>query len=126
MLTTEGDRAYGILAQSVGGGGGDGGSASRPAFRKGDGAKFSLGGAGDEGGNSDPFRCAAPARSSRSGADAHGLFAQSIGGGGGSGGFSVTGSVATQGASVGASIGGAGAGGGNGGDVEAISLGDRS
>ena len=58
------------------------------------------------------------------GADAHGLFAQSIGGGGGSGGFSVTGSVATQGASVGASIGGAGAGGGTGGDVEAISLGD--
>jgi hypothetical protein len=70
------------------------------------------------------FPCAARARSSRTARTHTALFAQSIGGGGGSGGFSVTGSVSTQGSSVGAAIGGGGAGGGSGGDVEAISLGD--
>ena len=124
VLTTEGDRAYGILAQSVGGGGGDGGFSVAAGISKGDGAKFSLGGAGDEGGDSDLVSVRSAATIVTHGDDAHGLFAQSIGGGGGSGGFSVTGSIATQGASVGASIGGAGAGGGTGGDVEAISLGD--
>jgi hypothetical protein len=124
VLTTEGDRAYGVLAQSVGGGGGDGGFSVAAGISKGEGAKFSLGGAGDTGGNSDLVSVRSASTIVTHGADAHGLFAQSIGGGGGSGGFSVTGSIATQGASVGASIGGAGAGGGTGGDVEAISLGD--
>jgi hypothetical protein len=124
VLTTEGDRAYGILAQSVGGGGGDGGFSVAAGISKGDGAKFSLGGAGDVGGDSDLVSVRSASTIVTQGADAHGLFAQSIGGGGGSGGFSVTGSMATQGASVGAAIGGSGAGGGNGGDVEAISLGD--
>jgi hypothetical protein len=124
VLTTEGDRAYGILAQSVGGGGGDGGFSVAAGISKGEGAKFSLGGAGDTGGNSDLVSVRSASTIVTTGADAHGLFAQSIGGGGGSGGFSVTGSIATQGATIGASIGGAGAGGGTGGDVEAISLGD--
>ena len=124
VLTTEGDRAYGILAQSVGGGGGDGGFSVAAGISKGDGAKFSLGGAGDTGGNSDLVSVRSASTIVTHGADAHGIFAQSVGGGGGSGGFSVTGAVATQGASVGASIGGAGAGGGTGGNVEAISLGD--
>ena len=124
VLTTEGDRAYGILAQSVGGGGGDGGFSVAAGISKGDGAKFALGGNGDTGGNSDLVSVHSASTIVTQGADAHGLFAQSIGGGGGSGGFAVTGSVATQGASVGAAIGGGGAGGGTGGDVEAISLGD--
>ncbi|HKU14150.1 MAG TPA: hypothetical protein VJQ52_07115 [Steroidobacteraceae bacterium] len=124
VLMTEGDRAYGILAQSVGGGGGDGGFSVAAGISKGDGAKFSLGGSGDGGGNSDLVSVRSASTILTRGADAHGIFAQSVGGGGGSGGFSVTGAVATQGASVGASIGGSGAGGGTGGDVEAISLGD--
>jgi len=124
VLTTEGDRAYGILAQSVGGSGGDGGFSVAAGISKGEGAKFSLGGSGDTGGDSDLVSVRSASTIVTHGADAHGLFAQSIGGGGGSGGFSVTGSIATQGASVGASIGGAGAGGGIGGDVEAISQGD--
>jgi hypothetical protein len=124
VLTTEGDRAYGILAQSVGGGGGDGGFSVAAGISKGAGAKFALGGNGDTGGNSDLVSVRSASTIITHGADAHGLFAQSIGGGGGSGGFAVTGSIATQGASVGAAIGGGSAGGGTGGDVEAISLGD--
>ncbi|MEJ0008956.1 MAG: hypothetical protein WDM77_21975 [Steroidobacteraceae bacterium] len=49
-----------------------------------------------------------------------GLFAQSLGGGGGNGGFSVTGSVNASGASAGLSIGGAGNGGG---DAKAVNVG---
>ncbi len=51
------------------------------------------------------------------GNDSHGLFAQSVGGGGGSGGFSVAGSINVGGGSVGAALGGSGDGGGNSGRV---------
>src|SRR4029450_6146449 len=100
VLTTEGDRAYGILAQSVGGGGGDGGFSVAAGISKGDGAKFALGGNGDTGGNSDLVSVRSASTIVTHGVDAHGLFAQSIGGGGGSGGFSVTGSGFTAGSSV--------------------------
>ena len=45
------------------------------------------------------------------GSGAHALFAQSVGGGGGSGGFSVVGGVSRENAQISASIGGKGGGG---------------
>jgi hypothetical protein len=122
-LITEGDRSYGILAQSVGGGGGDGGFSVAGGISKGDGAKFSMGGHGGAGNHADTVSVRSAATIETSGADAHGIFAQSIGGGGGSGGFSVAGSISTQGSSVNASIGGYGAGGGDGKAVNVQSLG---
>ena len=48
-----------------------------------------------------------------------GVFAQSVGGGGGNGGFSVAGGFSTSGGGEASSVGGSGAGGGNGGEVSA-------
>jgi len=60
------------------------------------------------------------------GNNSHGLFAQSVGGGGGSGGFSVSGAITTGGGALGASFGGSGAGGGASGAVTLMNSGDIS
>uniref|UniRef100_UPI000E50B328 hypothetical protein n=1 Tax=Oceanicella sp. SM1341 TaxID=1548889 RepID=UPI000E50B328 len=85
VLTTSGDYSYGLHAQSVGGGGGDGGSvfdvsAGLPAVAVG-----GSGGAAGDGGNAT-VTVQDTARVVTHGMNAHGMMAQSVGGGGGSGG----------------------------------------
>lgn len=78
--TTSGDRAYGLLAQSIGGGGGLGGAGQASHY---DGVE--LGGKGGVAGNGGAMTLNLNAGShiTTSGAGAHALIAQSIGGGGG-------------------------------------------
>ena len=104
VITTSGSRSYGIQAQSVGGGGGDGGTS---------GAVFlSIGGSGAAGGNGGLVTVNQSGAISTVGADSHALFAQSIGGGGGNGGSATSISLFS-----GLAIGGSGSIGGMGGDT---------
>ncbi|VXA90198.1 autotransporter outer membrane beta-barrel domain-containing protein [Brevundimonas sp. G8] len=104
-ITTAGAQANAIQAQSIGGGGGDGGT-SGAAF-------LAIGGSGTSGGGSGLVTVNHGGALFTSGDDASGLFAQSVGGGGGN-----AGSATTIGAFVGAAIGGIGGSGGAGGDVD--------
>ena len=96
-MTTSGDYAYGIVAQSVGGGGGDGGDSF--SLSAGSIPSVAIGGNGGAGGNggtaivssiprdSDPqIDDLPPLAIVTHGDNAHGAVAQSIGGGGGTGG----------------------------------------
>jgi hypothetical protein len=78
-ITTSGGGSYGILAQSIGGGGGNGGTA---------GGIGAVGGSGSGGGAGGIVNVTNAEGSSvtTSGANAHAVVAQSIGGGGGTGG----------------------------------------
>jgi uncharacterized protein YhjY with autotransporter beta-barrel domain len=111
-LTTYGDRSYGVLAQSLGGGGGNGGFSVAGDISKSPALSLSLGGSGAGGGNGASVTVSNTGAVATHGANAHGIFAQSLGGGGGAGGFSVSGSI-SQGASASLSIGGQGGGGGH-------------
>ncbi|WP_206202886.1 autotransporter outer membrane beta-barrel domain-containing protein [Thioalkalivibrio sp. XN8] len=111
LLSTAGQGAVGLLAQSVGGGGGSGGF-SLAGSGAGTGAgTFSMGGAGDAGGYGHEVGVVSHSDIYTLGTEAHALFAQSVGGGGGSGGFSLAGVGAGTGAgslSLGGSAGGGG------------------
>jgi len=115
-IFTTGRHSYGILAQSVGGGGGDGGFSVAGGISNGPTVSFSMGGSGANGGNAGNVQVLNSSYISTEGENSHGLFAQSVGGGGGSGGFSITGNISSS-AGVGVSLGGSGAGGGNSGNV---------
>ncbi|MGF6230087.1 uncharacterized protein YhjY with autotransporter beta-barrel domain [Inquilinus ginsengisoli] len=117
LVATRGQDAYGVFAQSVGGGGGSGGAgdASSAASQ----AKFSVatsigvGGTGGTGGHADTVDVTSTGAVTTVGDGADGVFAQSVGGGGGAGG----GGVATAGGgvlSVAVGVGGSGGAGGNG------------
>ncbi|HEY5755346.1 MAG TPA: hypothetical protein VIU34_05955 [Steroidobacter sp.] len=112
-INTWGDRSYGILAQSVGGGGGDGGFSVAGSITRGASGRFSLGGSGDEGADGQTVDVVSENSITTRGDESHAIFAQSVGGGGGSGGFSVSGGISSQSGTVGLSIGGFGDGGGN-------------
>jgi hypothetical protein len=116
-ISTLGNHSYGLLAQSVGGGGGDGGFAVAGSISQGASANFGLGGDGEEAGVGRDVFVTSTSQITTQGNDSHGLFAQSVGGGGGSGGFSVAGTITASGGSVGAALGGSGDGGGNSGRV---------
>jgi hypothetical protein len=110
-ITTHGASAIGVLGQSTGGNGGDGGGAT--------GITVSVGGNGGTGGGStSPNAGAINAYLSGSsevltyGDFAHGVVMQSIGGGGGNGG-----NATTTGADLSVSVGGTGASAGSGGPV---------
>ena len=120
---TGGDRSTAIFAQSVGGGGGNGGDAVSiaPVISVAVGGSGGLGGAGNnvqviaEGSDIDTV-----------GNDAHGIHAQSIGGGGGNGGLAVSGTVPSGSGpfNISVALGGNGGGGGDAGalvDVQARS-----
>jgi len=98
-ITTQGMQAYGIFAQSVGGGGGTGGSsydfnaiaALSKAFNKNSNnsglnltESVSVGGNGKGGGNGGAVTVNNSGAITTYGSSAYGIFAQSIGGGGGS------------------------------------------
>lgn len=91
LISTQGDDSMGVVAQSIGGGGGAGGAVSGGSILGG----ISIGGSGQSGGTAgvvtlDNGAMANPAQAgfvvSTSGEHSSGLVAQSIGGGGGSGG----------------------------------------
>lgn len=83
-IWTEGNFSYGVVAQSIGGGGGNGGSSLNFGVT----GSLGVGGAGDSGGDGGKinFSGTSPASITTSGENAHGILAQSIGGGGGAGG----------------------------------------
>ena len=95
--------SFGILAQSIGGGGGHGGTAV---------GAFSVGAAGGKGGNGARVTVATTGSISTGMRQSSGIHAQSIGGGGGHGG----GGGAIDGV-LSVAVGGAGGNGGAGGDV---------
>ncbi|WP_323761998.1 hypothetical protein [Maricaulis sp.] len=112
---TFGNISHGILAQSIGGGGGNGGFAFSGSLAVGGTAggavNVALGGAAGDGAHADDVRVASTGVVETTGAGSHGIAAQSIGGGGGNGGWSATGNIAaggTAGVGVGVSIGGGG------------------
>ncbi|WP_233154716.1 autotransporter outer membrane beta-barrel domain-containing protein [Candidimonas nitroreducens] len=78
--STKGDRSYGFLAQSIGGGGGVGGAGKASNL-----TSVGLGGRGGAGGDGGNVSLVFNSGSviNTSGAGAHGIVAQSIGGGGG-------------------------------------------
>ncbi|CAM4202124.1 Autotransporter domain-containing protein [Bordetella tumbae] len=90
VLKTAGEHATGLLAQSIGGGGGVGGAATSRAVAYGaqsfSGA-LSIGGEGGTGGNGDTVTVKQQGRIETASNAAIGVAAQSIGGGGGNGGL---------------------------------------
>ncbi|GHB16202.1 autotransporter outer membrane beta-barrel domain-containing protein [Salinicola rhizosphaerae] len=141
-VSTQGDSAYGLVAQSIGGGGGNGGDVFNPSV----GAGVGVGGSGSGGGDgkvacvtnsydgcgglpsvsnpggetTDPDSAAPESGTgsaiSTAGSFAHGVIVQSIGGGGGNGG-NVDAASALSVATV--AVGGSGSGGGAGGAASA-------
>lgn len=113
QITTDGDRSHAIFAQSIGGGGGNGGFAI--SVGTGISATISIGGNGARGGDADDVMIKTAGEITTNGINAYGIFAQSVGGGGGSGGFAISASVESSGLSL--SLGGTGGGGGIGKNV---------
>jgi len=95
-IVTKSDTAFGIYAQSIGGGGGHGGNATELAgayFRRSDGIEknnlkisYTLGGTGGAAGDGNTVSVTNNAAITTSGVSSYGIIAQSIGGGGGNGG----------------------------------------
>ncbi len=122
QLFTTGDHSAGILAQSIGGGGGNGGMAITGAFSRTAAASVGIGGRGSSGGSGGYVGVTNAATINTTGDYAIGLAAQSIGGGGGNGGFTIGGALARS-ANLGVTIGGSGAGAVHGGTVEVTNTG---
>ncbi len=136
---TLGNDANGILAQSIGGGGGSGGFSASGGLGGRAGVGVSLGGSGDSGGNAGAvsvntaykYSSGAPLLSTlntlgawtyqTAGERSNGILAQSIGGGGGNGGFSLGGGIGAQ-VGIGVSVGGMGSGAGNASTVNVTSV----
>ncbi len=110
-ITTIGPNAFGVLLQSIGGGGGAGGNASGVIANVGGSGGFAADGGtvSFTAGNGEPWTTSDDSITT-SGVSAIGVLGQSIGGGGGDGGGS---------SGVFVTIGGTGSGGGNGGWVVA-------
>ncbi|MVW72385.1 autotransporter outer membrane beta-barrel domain-containing protein [Bordetella sp. 15P40C-2] len=122
VIDTQGKGAVGLLAQSVGGGGGIGGNSTGVGVTI---FSVSVGGSGGASGNGDSVRLTNRASISTRGDDAHGALLQSIGGGGGAGGAgaAIAMSVSPKySGSAAIAVGGAGGNGGAGGAVQATNL----
>ncbi len=135
-ISTTGNRSYGFFAQSIGNGGGNSSSTSvsigtpKSGDSKGNKASLSVGLEGGTGGAAGDVTSVVAGTVVTQGDDAHGVFAQSVGGGGGNGGKASN--SAGKGTSIALSIGGTGGTGGVGGTVDVTNtaqiatLGDRS
>jgi hypothetical protein len=115
-IITHKDGSYGIFAQSVGGGGGYGGTVTSDAAGA-DSVTIGLGGKGGNGGDGGDVKVTVSGSIETFGARAHGVVAQSIGGGGGVGGDAKGQTSNALG------IGGLGGKGGDGGNVTVIRTG---
>ncbi len=128
-IVTTGSNSEGIIAQSVGGGGGTGGYTISEGAAIGVGVagtvSVGLGGSGGLGGEGGQVRLTVDTDVVTSGVYSHGVVAQSVGGGGGVGGYNISraGSLGGAGAAVSIGLGGSGGSGGNGGLVFATSNG---
>jgi hypothetical protein len=127
QILTSGSDSFGILGQSIGGGGGRGGASSAQATAYGAedypnlSVAVAIGGSGGNGGDGGAVTLANSGLIATSGQGAIGMLEQSIGGGGGSGGDASATSQATGGEynlSASVSIAGSGGSGGNGGLVQ--------
>ncbi len=133
-ITTQGGESHGILAQSIGGGGGTGGFAASAILGLG-GAQtnfnlgVTVGGFGGDGSAAGTVSVTNDGLIQTTGNEATGIFAQSIGGGGGAGGGSFSGIVGLYGGSEGKTInanivvGGFGGSGNVAGDVSVVQAG---
>ena len=124
-ITTSGDGATGLIAMSVGGSGGIGGSSAGRSASVGASVSIAVGGAGGAGGNGGKVFVDNESLITTSGKEAGGIFAESIGGGGGLAGNTAAYALAVSppdypAISISASIGGSGGAGGNGGEVDVI------
>jgi hypothetical protein len=111
QIFTFGDNASGILAQSVGGGGGNGGFTIGASFTNGsdaDGSTDAVGGSGAGGGKGGDVTVTNRGTITTFGLLSDGIIAQSIGGGGGNGGFAIGGSLSTGGGATTNATGGTG------------------
>jgi hypothetical protein len=122
-VSTAGDYAGAIVAQSIGGGGGTGGlTVSGSVNLGGDGASVALGAGGGTGGGTSAVAVTSSGIVMTSGDQSPGILAQSIGGGGGNGGMTITGNLSTSGMdTAGVAIGSA-AGSGGAGDTVAVQV----
>jgi uncharacterized protein YhjY with autotransporter beta-barrel domain len=88
QVTTQGGQSTGVLAQSVGGGGGHGGFSSNLTFNKQTvSASLAVGGSGGNGGQGNSVSVTNTGTISTRGDQSTGLLVQSVGGGGGNAGF---------------------------------------
>ena len=115
---TAGDRSGAIIAQSLGGGGGNGGfnvtGGINLAGTGSGGANIGVGGMGADGGDAGNAAADITGGVATAGAFSNGIMVQSLGGGGGNGGFNVSGtlSIAKNSGAFGVGIGGFGGDGG--------------
>ena len=123
-INTLGDRAYGIYAESQGGGGGYGGWSIALSGGAGGSLSWSMGGRGAGGGHAGVVDVANGSDIGTLGGNAHGIYAVSRGGGGGSGGFSISG-AGSDGIGLAVSIGGFAGGGGNASSVNVVNTAER-
>ena len=117
-ILTEGEHSHGILAQSIGGGGGESGQGTTklynvPKLSK-SAATISIGGSAGASGDGGLVEVAYDQRITTKGAMASAIMAQSVGGGGG------VGASTTGGGSLELGIGGSGGASGHGGAVKVI------
>ena len=120
-VQTLGNSSTGVIAQSVGGGGGNGGfnvTASLAGAGTGAlGVSVGIGGQGGDGGDATGIVTSSYIGDlSTDGDSSAGVFAQSLGGGGGNGGFNISGTISGAGSISGAvsvGLGGSGGGGGH-------------
>ena len=140
-ISTQGAHSSGLILQSIGGGGGAGGSAIGVTLGGFAGSSVALGGAGGAGGIGNTVGQALDGNGnglatnagtiSTTGSDSFGILGQSIGGGGGVGGasaaeakvYSVSTDPPIPTLSVAVAIGGSGGAGGNGGSVTLVNSG---
>ena len=124
-IMTQGNMSDGIFAQSVGGGGGNGGFSAALAATGGSfGGAVAIGGSGSGGGNGDHVIVNSEGNINTSGQQSSGIFAQSVGGGGGNGGFAGSGALTFGGVSAAVGLGGNGSTGGDGSLVDVTSIGN--
>ena len=121
-ITTNGAESPGMDAESIGGGGGNGGFSVVGSLTAASTLNLGIGGYGASGGNGALTTVTSSSNVQTSGDESPGIEVQSIGGGGGNGGFSVSGSV-SQNYSGSVAIGGEGSGGGTGDRVQMTSNG---
>ena len=129
-LHTEGFKARGLFAQSIGGGGGDGGLSFSGNFAGGQDSKemnVAVGGGGGSGNNAAAVTVINDGSIATESHFSEAILAQSIGGGGGTGGSASTAALSRQGDGTsldfGVSIGGSGGAAGDGRAVDVVNNG---
>ncbi|WP_157973462.1 autotransporter outer membrane beta-barrel domain-containing protein [Tropicimonas sp. IMCC34043] len=135
-IVTDGDESHGIFAQSIGGGGGNGSDVLSVSISRlgstatmAQGLQLAIGGSGGTGGTGGAIDVINDGLIVTSGDKAHGILAQSIGGGGGNGGYSITGTATLQKGTgsdptMALNIGGSGGNGTEAGDVTVTNTGE--